>query len=135
MSRSSLGPANMSGVTKYDLVLAEMISNAEEHELAFTVRRVNVDNVEGLVVPTAECACAIGAYEAFKPALAEGFDSDGRYDVYAGFQARTGLSHYSVYLGNDASLIPEVDCPDAAMVGIAYHAYHEANPNDPVIAG
>lgn len=121
--------ANMKGVLRGELVLAEMIANAEEHAFGFQRGALGVayNHETKTFEPTTyddNCGCAIGAYMLGKPSQDN--------NAYHAFAAKTRGSDSLVVNGNDA------DEPDAELrvlakemkrqwyqVGAAYRAYHE----------
>lgn len=115
----SLGPANNEGVPAEELVLAEMIANAEHSELTYCTGGTGVVNVEGLYVPCGTYACAIGAYLAFKPA--PGLTTNDAQ--FPHFREMASLDAKAVWRGNDGWDDEGLDLA-AYDLGAAYRAYH-----------
>lgn len=129
MSRKScsLGPANMDGVPNEELILAEMIANAEEHELGFATGDTNVtlmDDGPDLYVPTSDHCCAVGAFVAFKSRPADVL-ADHDPEGYLGFKAMTGCPRWGdVTIGNDEGDGRDIFYGPWLDLGAAYRAYH-----------
>jgi hypothetical protein len=127
---SKLAPDPVPGVPWEELVLAEMIANAEEHGLKFCVRDSGMDNTDGLYVPVTGSADAVGAYLAFKGASRtntlslpyEELQETAAAEEVADFTEYTGLNGCAVSAGNDANDITWPSMPYA--LGAAYRAYH-----------
>ena len=116
--------ANMAGVPHEELVLAEMIANAEAHGVPFRACTTGLAAHSGRFVPVDDRGCcAIGAYVAFKPV--DDMGDDGGYRL---FRHMTGLRDADVTTGNDVSSDnhPFVYIVDRTSfdVGAAYRAYH-----------
>lgn len=88
--------ANMKGVPKDELVLAEALANVEARKLKFAVGYVGLDERgEPLTYLGEKNVCVIGAFRCGKPLP----DEDSGHMVE--FEKETGFSCIETHLGND----------------------------------
>lgn len=107
-----------------EMVLAEMIANAEDRSLSFMSGYHGMGISEGTFVPNPDWkgrACAIGAFMAGRHVT--GAQSQD-LPIYGEFEAQSGLQSHGVYVGNDELPGTMLDDDDSVDVGNAYRAYH-----------